>query len=139
MAQRGRRSATSLTLPTANIEVVRRPDSPYDLNDEQTDEWRAIVNRMPADWFPRETHPVLSQLCRHIVNARRVSQLIDAELKAEQLNLKMFDDLSRLQARESGAIASLSTKLRLTQQATVRAESARKPTLVPKPWEPASD
>ena len=139
MAQRGRRSSASLTLPTVNVEVVRRPDAPYDLTDEQTDEWRAIVSRMPADWFPRETHPVLAQLCRHIVNARRVSQLIDAELKAEQLNLKMFDDLSRMQARESGAIASLSTKLRLTQQATVRAESARKPTLVPKPWEPASD
>ena len=139
MAQRGRRSSASLTLPTVNVEVVRRPDAPYDLTDEQTDEWRAIVSRMPADWFPRETHPVLAQLCRHIVNARRVSQLIDAELKAEQLNLKMFDDLSRMQARESGAIASLSTKLRLTQQAAVRAESARKPTLVPKPWEPASD
>jgi hypothetical protein len=126
-------------LPTATIEVVKRPDAPYDLTDEQAQEWWAIVNRLPADWFPRETHGVLSQLCRHIVNARRVAQLIDAELQAEKLNIDCYEQLLRMQAKESALIASLSTKLRITQQATVRAESARKPTLVRKPWEPDSD
>jgi hypothetical protein len=38
------------------IETIARPDAPYDLTDEQSDEWWAVVNRMPADWFPRETH-----------------------------------------------------------------------------------
>jgi chaperone required for assembly of F1-ATPase len=26
---------------------MQRPDAPYDLTDEQAEEWRAIVNRMP--------------------------------------------------------------------------------------------
>jgi hypothetical protein len=138
MAQRGKRSSASLTLPTVNIEVVRRPDAPYDLRDEEATEWWAIVNRMPADWFPRETHSVLSQLCRHVVNARRVAQLITAELSAEKLSVETYERLLRMQARESGAIASLSTKLRITQQSTYD-KSKKKPTLVQKPWEPASD
>ena len=35
-------------------------------------EWCAVVNRMPADWFPRETHGMLVQYCRLIVGARRL-------------------------------------------------------------------
>jgi hypothetical protein len=135
MAQRGRKSASALMLPTVSVEVVKRPDAPYDLTDEQSQEWWAIVNRMPADWFPRETHSVLSQLCRHIVNARRVAQLIDAEMGADKLSVDVYEQLLRMQARESGAIASLSTKLRITQQSTYD-KSKKKPTLVQKPWEP---
>jgi hypothetical protein len=73
------------------------------------------------------------------VNARRVAQLIDAELTSKKLNVDMYEQLLRMQAKESALIASLSTKLRITQQATVRAESARKPTMVRKPWEPGND
>jgi hypothetical protein len=125
----------ALMLPAPDIEVVKRPDAPYDLTDEQAQEWWAIVNRLPADWFPRETHGVLTQLCRHIVNARRVAQLIEVVLKAEKMDLGQYEALLKMQAKESGVIASLSTKLRITQQATVRAERARKPTVVDKPWE----
>jgi hypothetical protein len=135
MTQRGRKSAAALAIAAPTIEVVQRPDAPYDLTDEQTDEWRAIVNRLPADWFPRETHAVLAQLCRHIVNARRVAQLITAHLEQTALDVDQYDVLLKMQERESRCIASLSTKLRITQQATVRAESAKKPSMVKKPWE----
>jgi len=133
--QRGRRSAAALAIAGPTVEIVQRPDAPYDLTDEQTDEWRAIVDRLPADWFPRETHGVLAQLCRHIVNARRVAQLITAELENEKLDVGVYEQLLRMQAKESALIVSLSTKLRITQQATVRAERARKPTMVDKPWQ----
>jgi hypothetical protein len=46
------------------------------LTDEQATEWWAVVNRLPADWFPRETHALLIQYCRHVVSARRVAQLL---------------------------------------------------------------
>ena len=85
MGTRGRKSSAELSILTmSTVETIMRPDAPYDLTDEQADEWRAVVNRMPADWFPRETHGMLTQYCRHVVAARRVAQLVaQAEGAAE--------------------------------------------------------
>ena len=134
MGTRGKASAASLEIAkVSSIEVVQRPDAPYDLTDEQTEEWWAIVNRLPADWFPRETHGVLSQYCRHVVAARRIAQLVAAE-EAGDLDLDRYDQLLRMQEREGRALSSLATRLRITQQATLSAKS-RKPSAVKKPWE----
>lgn len=56
--------------PFVGMSAITRPDPPdeYRLSDEQTAEWWSVVNRMPADWFPRETHALLAQFCRHVVN-----------------------------------------------------------------------
>jgi chaperone required for assembly of F1-ATPase len=114
---------------------VQRPDAPYDLTDEQSEEWWAVVNRLPADWFPRETHGVLAQYCRHVVAARRVAQLVNAEEKAgATLDLGRYDVLLKMQEREGRALSSLATRLRITQQATM-SEKAKKPTQVARPWE----
>ena len=80
MRKRGRKSGAELTLVSAVgiEETIRRPTSPADLSAEQSEEWRAVVNRLQADWFPRETHAVLAQFCRHTVAARLVAQRIDA-------------------------------------------------------------
>lgn len=116
------------------VEAVQRPDAPYDLTDEQTEEWWAVVNRMPADWFPRETHGLLSQYCRHVVAARRVAQLVAAEEAGDGLDLARYDQLLRMQEREGRALSSLATRLRITQQALV-SPKAKKPEMVKKPWE----
>jgi hypothetical protein len=42
-----------------------RPEPPEDLTEEQAAEWSAVVDRLPADWFPRETHGLLARYCRH--------------------------------------------------------------------------
>jgi hypothetical protein len=97
MAQRGRKSALSLTL-SPRLEAMQRPDAPYDLTDDETAEWVAILGRMAADWFPRETHPLLTQLCRHIVSSRRLAQLIGATVKAKKLNALQQYALRALQA-----------------------------------------
>lgn len=135
MGARGRKSAASLAVASRPIEVVQRPDAPYDLTDEQSEEWWAVVNRMPADWFPRETHGLLAQYCRHVVAARRVAQLVDQETASEQFDVDRYDQLLKMQEREGRAISSLATRMRISQQATVRAEQARKPSQVRKPWE----
>jgi chaperone required for assembly of F1-ATPase len=136
MATRGRKSAASLEIVTASpVGTVARPDAPYDLTDEQTEEWLAVVNRMPADWFPRETHGMLAQYCRHVVAARRVAQLISKAEKQKALDVEAYDRLLKMQEREGRAISSLATRMRISQQATVRAEQARKPKQVDKPWE----
>jgi len=136
MATRGRKSAASLAVPAAvAVETVQRPDAPYDLTDEQAEEWWAVVNRMPADWFPRETHGMLAQYCRHVVAARRVAQLIADLEKSPDFDVENYDRLLKMQEREGRAISSLATRMRISQQATVRAEQARKPSVVKKPWE----
>jgi hypothetical protein len=135
MGLRGRVSAASLEVAkVAPVEKVQRPDAPYDLTDEQTEEWWAVVNRLPAEWFPRETHGVLSQYCRHVVAARRVAQLVAACEKQQELDVAQYDQLLKMQEREGRALSSLATRLRITQQATM-SEKARKPSAVKKPWE----
>ena len=136
MAKRGRASAASLAIAhVSEVETISRPDAPYDLTDEQSEEWWAVVNRMPADWFPRETHGMLAQYCRHVVAARRVAQLVASCEAADNLDVEQYDRLLKMQEREGRAISSLATRMRISQQATVRAEQARKPTQVKKPWE----
>jgi hypothetical protein len=66
----------SLMVPDNPTEIVQRPDAPYDLTDEQSEEWRAVVT-MPPDHFMRGNYALLSQLCRHVVSARRIAQLIE--------------------------------------------------------------
>ena len=119
MAKRGRASAADLqVLPSAQIETVERPDAPYDLTDEQTAEWWAVVNRLPADWFPRETHGLLAQYCRHVVTARRVAEMIEAAQADKETSLDDLDKLYKMQEREGRALSSLATRMRISQQAT---------------------
>lgn len=135
MGTRGRVSAASQEVAkVGKIEAIERPDAPYDLTDEQAGEWWAVVNRLPADWFPRETHGVLAQYCRHVVTARRVAQLVAACEAETDLDLGQYDQLLKMQEREGRALSSLATRLRITQQATVSAK-AKKPSAVKRPWE----
>jgi hypothetical protein len=108
MGTRGRKSAASLSVSLASpVETIARPDAPYDLTDEESQEWWAIVNRMPADWFPRETHALLTSFCRHTVNARRIAQLIAAHLASDPLDIDAYDQLLKMQERETRALSSL--------------------------------
>jgi hypothetical protein len=90
---------------------------------------------MPADWFPRETHGMLAQYCRHVVAARRVAQLVAQAETSDPLDLEVYDRLLKMQEREGRALSSLATRMRISQQATVRAEQAHKPGAIKKPWE----
>jgi hypothetical protein len=135
MRQRGRVSAASQSVVIIDaLKKISRADAPCDLTDEQSVEWWAIVNRMPAAWFPRETHCLLAQLCRHIVRARRLAQLINAMEKASEFDFVQYHSLLRAEEEQSRAIASLATRLRITQQSTYD-KSKKKPVDVKRPWE----
>lgn len=135
MGNRGRVSGAALEVVSPRaLETIERPDAPYDLTDEQSEEWWSVVNRMPADWFPRETHALLADYCRHVVMARRVAQLITAAEKAETFNVEEYDRLGKMAERHSRVIASLATRMRLTQQSTYD-KSKKKPGIVKRPWE----
>lgn len=150
MGSRGRTSGAEISvISAAGIATVRRPEPPDDLTDEQADEWRAVVNRLPADWFPRETHGMLAQYCRHVIGARRVAEMIQAleaglaeEIKDPESNQlkvmlsasKAMDRLLKMQEREGRAISSLATRMRISQQASYDKQK-KKPLEGRKPWE----
>jgi len=112
------------------------------LTGDQAEEWRAVVGRMPPDWFPRETHPLLAQYCRHVVIARRLAEKVNGFDRACLGNLdglRQYDALLRMSERQTKALATLATKMRLTQQARYRPETAAraadKSTGGKRPWE----
>jgi hypothetical protein len=135
MGTRGRKSKSEIEVQVpASVEKLERPDAPYDLTDEQSEEWWAVVNRMPAEWFPRETHGMLSQYCRHVVSARRVAQLIEAATQIDPVDVDELDKLYKMQEREGRALSSLATRMRITQQATYD-KSKKKPMTRKTPWQ----
>lgn len=136
--KRGRPSAASLmTLanPADALEIVERQKPPHDLTDEEIEVWHAVVSTMPADWFDRATVPILGQYCRHVVQARRLAELIENATSDPGLCIKDYDRLLKMQQRESGAITSLATKMRITQQSTTNHRGNKKTQASRKPWE----
>lgn len=126
MGTRGRVSAAALSIiGPGNVEVIPRPQPPDDLTDDQAHEWRAIVNRLPADWFPRETHGMLAAYCRHVVAARKVADLIRAAEGDEETDIGNYDRLLKMQEREGRAISSLATRMRISQQSKYEATKKR--------------
>jgi len=134
MGKRGRVSGAELAVVHSDVVSIERAVAPDDLNDEQRAEWQAVVNRLPADWFPRETHSLLAQYCRHVVAARRVAQLIGNAESGEAFDVDEYDKLLKMQEREGRAISSLATRMRITQQATYDPKR-KKGSQVKKPWE----
>jgi len=118
------------------VEPVRRPEPPACLNVECADEWRAVVGAMAADYFRPETLALLEQRCRHVVWARRLAQLIEAEELKETFDDAHYRGLLRVAALQSHAIAAIDTKLRLTQE-SVYDRSDPKPSAKKRPWEAA--
>jgi phage gp36-like protein len=134
MGTRGRTSSAELTVAgLATVDRVQRPDAPYSLTDDQADIWRQIVNRMPADWFPAETHPMLESLCCHIARKRKVEQLLTAAETAKDFDARNYNDLAIMAERESRVVSSLMTKMRMTQQTTY--DKSKKKPIVANPWE----
>src|SRR5690606_7416408 len=113
---------------TVATSTGRRPAPPTSLNTEfQRQEWRAIVGRMPVDWFTRETHGLLVQYVRHAETADRMARAIDAfdvATLATPIGLEHFDRLTKIAEREGRAMSSLATRMRLTQQSRYKAETA---------------
>ena len=133
----GRKSVASLSvLKPGGISAKKRPAPPGELTTDQANEWRAVVNRMPADWFGRESHAMLIQYCRHVVSARRVAQLIESLISGSTPDewLQDYDRLLKMQEREGRALSLLATRMRMTQQSRIN-HKRRVGASIKKPWE----
>jgi hypothetical protein len=116
--------------------LIERAPPPDHLTDEQARVWREVLDDLPADWFRGSNLPLLETYCRHIVAARRIAQLIELEEKSDAFDPANYDLLLRMQDRETRALATMGTKLRLTQQSILH-KDAKKPRQPPgkKPWQ----
>ena len=145
MKQRGRISSKALEIAEINVgalDRVERQRPPHDLTDEEVEVWVSIVNTEQADWFSPGNVPLLTQLCRHVVHARRVAELleralssVDPETKKPTLAIQDYDRLLKMQERESGAMMSLATKLRITNQSITNQRGNFRKAAAKEPWE----
>lgn len=125
-------SAHDVALLT-NVVEIARPDAPYDLSDEEANEWRAIVNRKAADAFPRETWPLLSAYCRITVEDRHLAEMIQAMKQSEKFNIDTYYKLVKLQQANAGVLSTLATKMRVAQQSAFE-HSKKQPLMISPPW-----
>src|SRR5262245_42058893 len=129
-------AAAMTVIGPKGIETVRRPEPPSELNEEQRTEWREIVNRMPADWFPKETHGLLVAYCRAISRSRLLAAMIEGYQdpeKNEHFSFKEFQKLLRSENENAKLVATLATKMRISHQAQ-RDDRTGRPTVIANPW-----
>lgn len=135
MKQRGRPSAASLEIvPASAIEATPRQSPSHDLTDEEVEVWVSVVNTEPADWFSASVRPLLAQYSRHVIHARRIAELLEKATSDPKLSVVDYDRLLKMQERESRAITSIATKLRITPQALTNHRGNKNPS-ARKPWE----
>src|SRR5687768_393575 len=99
---------------------LTRPKPPSELTDEQRELWRSIVATKPADWFGRDSQPLLVQYCRHQARAAAIAKMIEDAVE-DGGNLRTLFNMESVQSR---AIAMLGTRLRLTPQSRYTSRSA---------------
>ena len=106
-----------------------QPDPPKELSPDEAVEWRRLWATSPPDWFPRETWPLLVQLCRHICQSRFLGECLQ-EVRAGLLDprdaeqIKHLNTMCILHEREGRAVTALMEKLRLTTQQRIESRPA---------------
>jgi hypothetical protein len=93
-----------------------------------------VVNTEEGDWFTRANLPLLVQYTRHVVQARRIAELIEACVGRRETELPHYLSLLAAQRAETAAIATLATKMRVAQQST-RNNRGNPPRTTLPPWE----
>jgi hypothetical protein len=141
MQQPGRRSAASLSVVAGSIDG--RPAAPADLTKSQKEIWNRTVAAEAHDTFKTAAlQQLLSSYCRHATSAIKLAAMIEAMERLPTMStddLKDYDKLLAMRDRETKAIASVATKLRLTNQSryqpSTAAVSAKKAGWELKPWQ----
>ncbi len=106
-------------------DAVPYPAAPRGLSRRQRTLWRDITRAKPPDWWDAATLPLLAALVAHVETLEAVQGQIGAlgEL-SDPRALARLEQLARLRDREAKALASLSTKLRLTPQSRYEPRAA---------------
>lgn len=114
--QPGRRSIANITTLRPVI-TAPRMQKPPELQNEEAEIFLQIVNSEEAAWFSPSSTPLLVQYCRHVVQARRIAELLEKHFGHSEPGWNLYADLLKQQRAESAALAQLATKLRISPQA----------------------
>jgi hypothetical protein len=141
MGVRGRKSASSLSVAATSL-PGQRPQPPKHMSDATAAEWRAIVGRMPPNWFGAETFGLLEAMCGHMVRSRQLAATL-AEIEPPSMSdvdgLKAYDLLTKMADREARAASLLAHRMRLTQgsrlERTTAATAVKHETNGTRPWQ----
>ena len=129
MAQRGRKSAASLSVVTQDTPIgAQRLVAPVTMSQAECEVWAQVVNDHPADCFTDTHIPILELYCRHIIRGSILQEKILAfnpDWLDEDDGLKRYDKLLGMAEREGRAASSLATRLRITRQAIDQQTVAR--------------
>ncbi len=117
---------------SADLAVVRnildaRPQPPDDITPAQAEIWLAIVNRLPSDWFGRETLPILAAHCRHVTTHRLLSDAIDQyqpDWLTVEGGVERLGKLTAMRDREARGMVNTARALRITKASQTRPETA---------------
>ena len=120
------------------ISLPDRPEPPQNFTEDEALLWRDVVATKPADWFMRDSQPMLAAYCQAVVMHRELMRRWHAlDVAAE---IKDVRDLVTLINKTASSASSLATKLRLTQQSRYTpqaASTASKKASPLRPWETA--
>ena len=109
-------NVVSLTPPSVHLEP------PAGLTEDQADVWRSVVGARSADFFGEDAAPLLEEYCRVVVMCRLLAVQIEAGIAGGEADeLKALLDM---RDKESRRMASLATKLRITNQSRYTPQSA---------------
>lgn len=114
-----RKSVADLSVARDPVELDRRLPPPQELTPTQAVIWNAVVATKPADWFQADCAALLVAYCRHITTARNLDQYIDqleSEGISEPSEMRLYKQLLEMREKQTRAISTVGTKLRLTPQ-----------------------
>ena len=130
------------------VALPERPEPLPHLTEDEAAIWREVVVTKPADWFMRDSQPLLAAYCQAVVMHRDLAGLWHLAIAssksadvAERLSgMASLKDLNGMVAKSANLAAALATKLRLTQQSRYTpqaANTASKKSGPLRPWETA--
>lgn len=120
MRQRGRKSAGAMD---AAQPLTQRPAPLPGLSAAQKTIWKRIVDGLPPDWFRPETLDLLAEYCEQITASRKISKMIDKLPNKDSVD--ELEKLIRLKEKTARVMATLATKMRISQQSTYDREKVK--------------
>lgn len=120
-----RKSAEALSVIT--LLPGQRTEPPAKFPADATEVWRSVVASKPHDWFTADSVYLLEAYCHAVVSHRLISIGVaefDTSKMGSTEGVKLYDQLTRMQERQARVMASLATKLRLTQQSRYTPQAA---------------
>lgn len=111
---------------TDNVVTLTPPSvhllPPEGLTEDQAGVWRTVVGARSADFFSEDAAPLLEEYCRVVVMCRLLAFQVEAALAADEPS--SLKALLGMRDKESRRMASLATKLRLTNQSRYTPQAA---------------